>query len=82
MGTYAFKKMQLPFNRMTRFLLDPLMHTRTLYRFLHAINISQRQIIQDFCLPKENVLSFMKYVDKKVKVYPIWLLPGFLSGHT
>jgi len=78
-GKYVYTKMLTPFNRVTRFIFDPFMHTRFLYRFLHAINISQRQIIQDFCLPKKNVQSFLNYVDKKVKVYPIWLLPGFLS---
>ena len=78
-GKYVYTKLHTPFNRITRFIFDPFMHTRTLYRFLHAINISQRQIIQDFCVPKEHALSFLQYIDKNVNVYPIWLLPGFLS---
>lgn len=76
MGNYAFRKLKLPFNRVTRFFMNPLMHTRTLYRFLQAINISQRQIIQDLFLPKENALKFLEFVDTTIGIYPIWLLPG------
>lgn len=76
MGRYAFNKLKLPFNRITRFLMNPLMHTRTLYRFLQAINISQRQIIQDLFLPKEHAVEFLEFIDKTTQIYPLWLLPG------
>jgi len=80
-GRYIFTKTHLPFNRITRFFLNPLMQTRILYRFLHAINISQRQIVQDFCLPEKTVLPFMKFVDTTTAIYPLWLLPGNFSGN-
>jgi hypothetical protein len=76
-GKYVFVKGKIPFNKITRFILDPLMQTRTLYRFLQAINISQGQFVQDLCLPEESVLNFLDYCDKNVKVYPIWLCPGW-----
>ncbi len=74
-GRYAFHRMHLPFNRLTRFFLNPLFHTRTLYRFLQAINISQQQIIQDLCLPQEKALSFLEFIHHKTHIYPLWLCP-------
>lgn len=79
-GRYAFRKLKLPFNRFTRFLMNPLMNTRTLYRFLQAINISQRQIVQDLCLPQETTLQFLEFIDKTTRIYPLWLLPGTLGN--
>ena len=79
-GKYAFTRGKIPFNRLTRFIFNPLFKTRTLYRFLQAINISQKQIVQDFILPKETVLKFLDYVDRTTKIYPLWLLPGELAS--
>lgn len=74
-GYYPFKKLRIPFNRVSRFLLNPLFQTRTLYRFLQAINISQHFLIQDLALPKNKVLPFLKFLDKTVRIYPLWLCP-------
>lgn len=78
-GRYAFQKLKLPFNKWTRFLLNPLMKTRTLYRLLQSINISQRQIVQDLCLPQEKTVEFLEFIDKVTHIYPLWLLPGVLG---
>lgn len=75
-GKYAFTRSKMPFNRFTRLLFDPLLKTRTLYRFLQSINISQRQIVQDFILPIETVKDFIDYVDQETNIYPLWILPG------
>ncbi len=74
-GRYPFTKTKIPFNRVSRFLLNPLLHTRTLYRFLQAINISQRFYIQDFCMPKKTTLKFLEYIHDTTAIYPIWLCP-------
>lgn len=74
-GHYPFQKLNIPFNKITRFLINPLMKTRVLYRFLQAINISQHFLIQDIALPKNKALQFLKYVDKRTHIYPIWLCP-------
>lgn len=79
-GRYAFVRGKIPFNRLTRFLFNPLFKTRTLYRFLQAINISQGQIVQDFILPRETVLEFMDFVDEATGIYPLWVLPGMLAS--
>jgi delta24-sterol reductase len=75
-GKYPFTKMGLPFNRITRFLLNGFMDTRTLYRMLHAVNISQRWIIQDVCLPANHVVRFLNECDTYLGIYPLWLCPG------
>lgn len=74
-GSYPFKKLKIPFNKITRFLMDPLFKTRTLYRFLQAINVSQFFLIQDLALPGKNATKFLKYIDQKIGIYPIWLCP-------
>lgn len=79
-GKYAFTRGKVPFNRFTRFIFNPLFKTRTLYRFLQAINISQKQIVQDLILPKETALPFLEYIDKSTHIYPLWLLPGMLAS--
>lgn len=79
-GKYAFVRGKIPFNRFTRFIFNPLFKTRTLYRFLQAINISQRQIVQDFILPGETALAFLDYVDRETGIYPLWILPGMLAS--
>jgi delta24-sterol reductase len=75
-GKYLFTKLKLPFNRATRFLLNGMVHTRTLYRFLHAINISQRWIVQDVCLPANAIVPFLEDCHKTLDIYPLWLCPG------
>jgi delta24-sterol reductase len=74
-GKYGYKIYHIPFNRFTRFWFSSLMKTRTLYRYLHGAGISQEFIIQDICLPYESVPSFLRYVDEKLQIHPLWLCP-------
>jgi hypothetical protein len=66
---------KIPFNRLTRFVLNRFFNTRVLYEFLHATNISQKFLIQDISLPKESTLKFLELIDKEVNIYPLWLCP-------
>lgn len=75
MGRYGFKILKLPFNRFTRFVLNFLCDTRTLYRLLHETRISQEYFIQDFNLPSKNASRFLNIIDKKPGIYPIWICP-------
>lgn len=79
MGKYAFEMFKTPFNRITRFILDPLLKTRRMYEALHATNVSQMFLIQDLSLPKNNALKFLEFVDKKFEIYPLWICP--LGSH-
>lgn len=74
-GRYAFSYFHLPFVRPLRYLLDRFFKTRTLYRFLHATNLSQQYFVQDLSLPKETVLKFMYFVNDEMKIYPLWICP-------
>lgn len=75
MGAYSFQMFWTPFNRFTRWLLDPLMHTRKMYQALHASGQAQTFIIQDLALPSETAQKFIEYVDSSLAIYPLWLCP-------
>lgn len=75
MGRYAYKFLHIPFNRITRAIFNPFTTTEFLYRQLHAANMSQRYVVQDLCMPKDTVVSFLKFVDANMGCYPLWLLP-------
>ncbi len=74
-GRSAFKYMHFPFNKWTRWFLDDFLHTRMLYRALHASGIATRYIVQDMALPYPNAEKFIQYTDKALNIWPIWLCP-------
>jgi FAD/FMN-containing dehydrogenase len=67
--------LNLPFTRFTRYILDNIFKARNVYRILHATNVSQRYLIQDLVLPRENLLSFLQFIDNLLHTYPLWLCP-------
>jgi len=75
MGTYGFRVLRMPFNRLTRFLFNPFLKTRELYQSLHAADFSQRYVIQDIGVPKNSAVKLLEYVADVLKVYPIWFVP-------
>lgn len=75
MGKYAFERFKTPFNRLTRWLFDPLLHTRRMYDALQASGVSQECIIQDLAIPAEHTVEFLKLVDREFGMYPLWLCP-------
>ncbi|KAF2702742.1 FAD-binding domain-containing protein [Pleomassaria siparia CBS 279.74] len=74
-GMYAFRHFWMPFNRLTRLILDYFMHTRIMYHALHASGHTDRYIIQDVALPAGNAAAFTQYVDAAFGLYPLWLCP-------
>ena len=60
-GFYGFLGARIPFNRISRFILNSIFKTRRLYGVLHTGNLSQNFMIQDISFPKENVLEFMNW---------------------
>ena len=75
MGYEAFKVVHIPFNRVTRYLLDGICGTKALWMFLDETRLAQEYVIQDFNLPSENSLKFMEFIDEKLKIFPIWICP-------
>jgi FAD/FMN-containing dehydrogenase len=75
-GAAAFKYFNfIPFNRLTRWFLDDFLHTRVLYRALHASRQSMRFVVQDVAMPFESAPDFVDYTHHLFGIYPLWLCP-------
>ncbi|KAF2250777.1 FAD-binding protein [Trematosphaeria pertusa] len=74
-GRSAFKYMNFPFNKYTRWFLDDFCHTRMLYRALHASGEVNRYVVQDMALPYPNAEEFIYYTDETFGIWPLWLCP-------
>lgn len=75
MGKYAFKMFHMRNDRGMRTILDPLMHTRTMYTALHHSGESQRFIIQDLALPEKEAEGFVDWTAQKFAIWPLWFCP-------
>jgi hypothetical protein len=74
-GRAAFHYFHFPFSRATRWFLDDFLHTRMLYKALHASGESSRFVIQDLALPYANAEAFIDYTSEKLGIWPLWLCP-------
>jgi FAD/FMN-containing dehydrogenase len=74
-GRSAFKYFHVPFHRVTRWFLDDFLHTRMLYKALHASKNVISYVVQDCALPYDTAAEFIKYTDKNLPIYPLWLCP-------
>ena len=74
-GSFAFERFGVPFNRFTRWLLNPILHTRKLYEALQASGASQEYIAQDLGVPLERTAEFMDFVDRELGIRPLWICP-------
>ena len=72
---YAFKYFITQFNRITRFILNPFMHTRVMYRAMHKSGLSDYYMLQDVGVPYDKAGDFTSWLDSNLNVYPIWLCP-------
>lgn len=46
-----------------------------MFSFLHNARLSQKFLIQDVCLPENNTVKFMEFVEEKYNIFPLWLCP-------
>ncbi|EUC48035.1 hypothetical protein COCMIDRAFT_24089 [Bipolaris oryzae ATCC 44560] len=74
-GLRAFKYFVTPFNRITRYLLDPFMYSRTMIHALHRSGLASRTIIQDYGVPYDTADEFIRWIDEKTGIWPLWLCP-------
>lgn len=74
-GQSAFEYFKFPFHHVTRWFLDDFLHTRMLYRALHASRQSMSYVVQDLALPYNKAAEFIDYTDEKFGIYPLWLCP-------
>ena len=74
-GASAFEYFKFPFNQFTRWYLDDFLHTRMLYKALHASGQSRNYIVQDLALPYATVEKFIDYTIDSFGIWPLWLCP-------
>jgi Delta24-sterol reductase len=75
-GRWAFTYFwMVPFLRLTRRLLDDFLHTRMMYRALHASGRSRTFVVQDLALPFRAAEAFVAYVSREFDIWPLWLCP-------
>ena len=74
-GRYAYRYFITPFNRITRFLLDPFMHTRVMYRALHQSGLADFYMVQDVGVPYDKAEEFTLWLEEQLEIYPLWLCP-------
>ncbi|KAK3062715.1 hypothetical protein LTS18_003499, partial [Coniosporium uncinatum] len=80
-GRSAFSYMAFPFTWLTRWFLDEFLHTRMLYRALHASGQSKSYVVQDLALPYSTVEDFIGHCNGKdgakgqFDIWPLWLCP-------
>jgi hypothetical protein len=66
----AFQQSGIPFNALTRFILDPLLRTRKLYQAVQESAAGQRYICQDIVMPAKTLVPFMNIIDEEFAMYP------------
>ncbi|KAL7788196.1 hypothetical protein V8C37DRAFT_388814 [Trichoderma ceciliae] len=65
----------VPFTSFWRWFLDDFMHTRMLYRALHASGESARFVVQDLAVPYDKAADFVDYTSDEFNIWPLWLCP-------
>ena len=74
-GASAFEYFRFPFNQLTRWWLDDFLHTRMLYKALHASGQSRNYIVQDLALPFSTAEKFINFTIDSFGIWPLWLCP-------
>jgi hypothetical protein len=74
-GRSAFTYFRFPFNRLTRRFLDDFLHTRMMYKALHASGLSRTYVVQDLAMPYPTVADFIDYTAVDFGIWPLWLCP-------
>ena len=79
-GKYSFRYFMVPFNRITRWILDYFMHARVMYRALHQSGHSNRYVLQDVAVPFAGAEELVKHIGETIGCYPLWLCPISWGG--
>ncbi|KAG6097904.1 hypothetical protein E4U30_000198 [Claviceps sp. LM220 group G6] len=74
-GKYSFRYFLVPFNRITRCLLDQFMHTRVMYRAVHKSGLADYYMVQDVGVPVDRATEFQAWLHDTFGIYPLWLCP-------
>lgn len=79
---YAFKYFLTPLNRVTRYILDPLLRTRVMYAAGQKSGLLDYYMVQDVGVPYESVGEFQTWLHEQHNIYPLWLCPLRLQRDT
>ncbi|KAH7078553.1 cell elongation protein diminuto [Paraphoma chrysanthemicola] len=74
-GELLLKYFDLPNKRFFRWLLNPLMTARAIYKGMSSTAAADAAIIQDLLLPVETSEAFVEYVNAELKIWPLWICP-------
>lgn len=76
MGRYGFHYFPfVPFDRLSRFFLDPLLHTRQMYRAMHESGHYDFYLIQDLGVPCHRAAELIEFTARGNGIWPLWLCP-------
>jgi len=75
-GKLAFQYFHVPLNRVTRWILDPLLRSRVCYHALHEGGFASKYIIQDFAIPSRHVPDFISYVLGQMPGFQFYICPA------
>lgn len=74
-GDVFLKYYGLPNTGLIRWLLNPLMTARAIYKAMLATDSADGAIIQDLLLPLDTSEAFVRYIDKEFGIWPLWICP-------
>lgn len=61
--------------RFTRWLLNPILNARAVYKMMKAIDAADLAIIQDLMVPVKTSTAFVDYLAEELGIWPLWLCP-------
>ena len=74
-GESVLNYWRVPHNRFTRWILNPMMSARAIYKAMLAANSADAAVVQDLLLPVDTAEDFFEYVADELNIWPLWLCP-------
>jgi len=74
-GKCASDHFSMPFNRVTRYLLDHYFRSKIMSIALQKSGLANQTIIQDIAIPYPDVSNFVDFLNDGLEVFPLWLCP-------
>lgn len=72
----AFAHYHLPHNRLTHYLADPFLASRTCYQALHRTGLANMYIVQDFAMVSSAAAKFMRFIATSMPQCQMFLCPA------
>lgn len=61
--------------RLTRWIFNPVVNARAVYKAMRAVNSAEQVIVQDLLIPVETSSAFADYLVDELRIWPLWLCP-------